>query len=639
MASIAISSAASAAATVAHGVDSPPAAHGHLETIAANDNTLAGGRLRDGVLRIALVARRGVWYPDGPGTAGLPIEAFGEVGKPLQIPGPLVRVPVGTRVVATIRNELGHELNIRGLAASAAASTTVVHVANGATHRLSFVLDRAGASGYYGSDDKGANGNNPSETIDTRIFRDAELSGAIVVEKPGAPRVDHVFVLGIHDPVRLADGTPNFLYLLATINGRSFPATERLTYERGTRVRWAVFNASLMTHPMHLHGFYFRLDRANAYDEVTHAFHPGEAGELAWTADRSGNWMFHCHIDDHISRHPSLHEMLTHRPIRNEYSGAAIAHRFHLPNQPMGGMVIALRVTPRPGDHATSAARGPRRLALVVDEAEVAKPTYPGLSKDTIHLTDGAVTVASTGNLGPPIVLTRGEPVAIHITNHTREQTSFHWHGIALSDSYFDGGAGMGMGMGMNGERMSPPIEPGDSFTARFSPPDAGTFMYHAHMDDGWQLGSGLDGALIVMPPGQSFDPVTDHVVMISESYEQAGSPFVAIGGLRKPPPLIMTAGVPQRLRFADLTLAGQDFVVSLVDQGRVVHWTPIAKDGRDLPAALRHDELATNAMTIGETRDFRFLPTHPGRLELQVHDLNNNGMIVASEAIDVGAP
>lgn len=94
---------------------------------------------------------------------------------------------------------------------------------------------------------------------------------------------------------------------------------------------------------------------------------------------------------------------------------------------------------------------------------------------------------------------------------------------------------------------------------------------------------------------------------------------------------------VPRRLRFADLTLAGQDHVVSLVDAGRVVSWTPIAKDGRALPARLRQDQRATNAMTIGETRDFRFVPAHPGRLELQVYD-RITGTVVASQAIDGGA-
>lgn len=610
---------------------------GHAGDIASNDNTVPGGRLQGRLLRIALVARAGRWYPDGPGTVPLTVEAFGEVGKPLQIPGPLVRVPVGTRVLATIHNELGHELHVRGLAAPSDSLTTVVRVGSGATRTLSFVLNRPGAFGYYGADDTGANRNNPSETIDTRIFRDAELSGAIVVEKQHGPKVDHVFVLGLYDPVRLQDGTPNFLDLLPTINGRSFPATERLTYDVGKTVRWAVFNATLMTHPMHLHGFYFRLDRPDAYDEVTHAFRPGEADELTWTADRPGNWMFHCHIDDHITRHSPIAAMLAHRPGPNDITLATVAQRFHLADEPMGGMVIAVHVRRNGGDRDPSPAGPERRLSLVVDDRVVTKPPYPGLAKDTVTLVDGARSSESSGNLAPTIVLTRGEPVAIAVTNRAHEQTSIHWHGIALADSYYDGGAGMGMAM--PGQRVSPAIDPGSTFVAHFTPPDAGTFMYHAHMDDGWQLASGLDGALIVLPPGRTLDPSSDHVLMISESYEKAGSPLVAIDGSLAPAPIAMTAGVPQRLRIAVLTLGGQNLVASLVDGDRVVQWTPIAKDGRDFAAPLVRQVTATSALTIGETRDFRFVPEHPGRLFLRVYDLDSNGRLAATQPIDVRAP
>jgi manganese oxidase len=600
-------------------VTSPPP----LADIAANDNTVAGGSISAGVLHLALVARRGRWYPDGPGTIGLPIEAFGEVGKPLQIPGPLLRAPVGTHVVATIRNDLGHALTIRGLARPADAPTAVLHVPRGVTRNVSFVLDRAGAFGYYGSD-KG------ERVGDNRIFEDAELSGAIVVDTPRGPRIDHTFVLALHAPIKTKTGDPNFIYFLETINGRSFPATERLTYERGQIVHWAVFNASPMNHPMHLHGFYYRLDRPDTQDEVTHAFYPGEAEELSWTANRAGYWMFHCHIDDHITRHAPLSDMLAGKADPT----LTVAKRFHLPNEPMGGMVIALRVLPRPGDPAIVAPRSPRRLTLALEAHAVPQPPYAGLTKDMIRLTDGDRTTESTGNLGPSIVLTRGEPVAIAVVNHTLEQTSMHWHGIALDDSYYDGGAGMGMAM--RGERMSPPIEPGATFVARFTPPDAGTFMYHSHMDDGWQLGSGLDGPLIVVPPGQRFDPETDHVVMISESYEKAGSPYVAIGGSLSPSPLVMASGVPQRLRLIVLTLGGENLVASLSDGSHVVRWTPIAKDGRDLPERLQRETIATHGLTIGETRDFRFTPTTPGMLTLNIYDLDNNNVLAASQRIDV---
>ena len=261
----------------------------------------------------------------------------------------------------------------------------------------------------------------------------------------------------------------------------------------------------------------------------------------------------------------------------------------------MGGMVIGLTVLPRPGDHPIVDSPSPRRLTLELDAHTVAKPPYDGLTKDTVRLVDGDKTAESSGNLGPTLLLTRGEPVAISVVNHTLEQTSVHWHGIALEDSYYDGGSGMGMAM--HGERMSPPIDPGNTFIARFTPPDAGTFMYHAHMDDGWQLASGLDGPLIVLPAGERFDPRSDHVVMISESYEKAGAPQVAINGALAPSPIAMAAGTPQRLRLdGALTLGGENLVASLSDGSRVLRWTPVAKDGRDLPERLQREAVASQS-------------------------------------------
>jgi FtsP/CotA-like multicopper oxidase with cupredoxin domain len=598
-----------------------------LPNVVANDNTLAGGRLSSGTLHLDLVARRGLWYPDGPGTLGLPIEAFGEAGGPLRIPGPLLRAPLGTHVVATIHNELSHDLTIRGLAAPADAPTTVLHVPRGETRRVTFVLDRAGAFGYYGSD--------TGETIDGRAFDDAELSGAIVVDAPHEPPVDHVFVLGLYAPVKDGDGSPDFIYFLETINGRAFPATEHLSYERGRHVRWAVYNASFFTHPMHLHGFYFRTAQPDAYDEVTHAFYPGEAEELSWTADRVGAWMYHCHVDDHISRHAPLRDMLAHKADPK----LTIAKRFHHANQQMGGMVVAVDVLPQRGDLPPVEAAPARKLALDVSARDVPGARF-GLSKDTYTLTDGTRTIPATGSLGPPIVLVQGEPVAIAVTNHMTEATTVHWHGISLEDSYDDGGAGMGsMSMPMQSVRVSPPIEPGHTFVARLTPPDAGTFMYHSHMDDGWQNAGGLVGPLIVIPRGQRFDPDTDHIVMISEAFETAGSPFVAIDGSRTPAPLEAKVGVPQRLRFSELSLGGENLVVSLSEAGHPIAWTPIAKDGHDLPARLQRSAPAVHALTVGETRDFRFTPTHPGTLTIGVYDLDNNGMLVGAQTVDVAAP
>ena len=86
-----------------------------LESIVANDNRVPGGELRDGVLTLRLELRRGVWHPEGEDGEAIPVYAFGEEGKPLQVPGPLVRVPEGTVVEVSVHNTLAIPATLHGL--------------------------------------------------------------------------------------------------------------------------------------------------------------------------------------------------------------------------------------------------------------------------------------------------------------------------------------------------------------------------------------------------------------------------------------------------------------------------------------------------------------------------------------------
>ena len=99
---------------------------------------------------------------------------------------------------------------------------------------------------------------------------------------------------------------------------------------------------------------------------------------------------------------------------------------------------------------------------------------------------------------GPTLELTRGKRVAITIVNQSQERAAVHWHGIEL-ESYPDGVPGWS-GIGT---RTIPSIMPGDSLTVRFTPPRAGTFMYHSHSNEIQQITSGLYGAIIVLEPGE----------------------------------------------------------------------------------------------------------------------------------------
>jgi FtsP/CotA-like multicopper oxidase with cupredoxin domain len=96
---------------------------------------------------------------------------------------------------------------------------------------------------------------------------------------------------------------------------------------------------------------------------------------------------------------------------------------------------------------------------------------------------------------GPVIRANVGDTVLVSITNHLKEATTIHWHGICLPSS-MDGTDG-----------VQKPIEPGEIFEYRFVVPDAGTFWYHAHTNETVQMERGMYGALIV--DGET-EPVVD---------------------------------------------------------------------------------------------------------------------------------
>jgi FtsP/CotA-like multicopper oxidase with cupredoxin domain len=99
-----------------------------LRPVTANPNHIPGGVLRDGVLRIQLEIARGEWHPEADDGVALNIYAFGEAGGILQNPGPLIRVPQGTEIRASLNNRLAVPIAVHGLGNS---SDATVHIAPG----------------------------------------------------------------------------------------------------------------------------------------------------------------------------------------------------------------------------------------------------------------------------------------------------------------------------------------------------------------------------------------------------------------------------------------------------------------------------------------------------------------------------
>ena len=127
----------------------------------------------------------------------------------------------------------------------------------------------------------------------------------------------------------------------------------------------------------------------------------------------------------------------------------------------------------------TKASTGaPQRFTLRLREEPNRYGNRPGYRVDAEGIEASRVSPGSIP--GPVIVLTRGEPAEIQLVNMLPDPTAIHWHGIEL-DSYFDGVPGWGGHRGST----TPPVEPGGTFTAKFTPPRAGTFIYHTHWHDG----------------------------------------------------------------------------------------------------------------------------------------------------------
>jgi FtsP/CotA-like multicopper oxidase with cupredoxin domain len=216
---------------------------------------------------------------------------------------------------------------------------------------------------------------------------------------------------------------------------------------------------------------------------------------------------------------------------------------------------------------------------------------------------------------GPPLILRRGEPVCITVVNHLAEPTAVHWHGIEL-ESYADGvpswrGAG---------SRLAPAIAPNDSFTAEFTPPRAGTFIYHTHFVETRQMGLGLYGPLIVVEPGFRFDPDTERIVVVGLAGPTDGADTLRglINGRIVPEPLEVVAGRTYRFRLINID-ADHRILFSLMSGDSLLAWRPVAKDGADLPPAQMAERPARLQTGPGETADFDVNADHPGEMQMEI--------------------
>lgn len=87
------------------------------------------------------------------------------------------------------------------------------------------------------------------------------------------------------------------------IDGQAWPHADPLRIHPGDRVQLELVNQTRMSHPMHLHGHFFRiLQGAGGYCPLKHTINvaPAETVRIEFTADNPGSWFFHCHNTYHL---------------------------------------------------------------------------------------------------------------------------------------------------------------------------------------------------------------------------------------------------------------------------------------------------------------------------------------------------
>ena len=567
--------------------------------VTANDNRVPAGILKHKVLELALEIVLSDFYPETDNRPGLRLVAIAEKGKAPTIPAPLIRVEAGTKIHIVLHNALKDSIaNVFGLQKRPSLIGDSVALKPGETKEISFECGAAGTYLYWVR--------LGTKNLLGYTAEEDQLSGAFIVDPEGGSPPDRVLVINIFNTF-IDTAIYNKGYIAAlTINGKSWPFTERFSPAVGDTMRWRVINSSQRMHPMHLHGFNFTVlslggllsdhifEKSMRPVVVTQDMYEHTTMMMKWVPARPGNWLFHCHLSFHVVSDIRLPGTASLDPP--EY----LNH--------MAGLVLGIIVKPGATDLISKGAA--RNLELYANEYTDSVSPRNGFSLTPNFKPDNK-TFSSPG---PLLVLKQFQPTFITVNNRMSSPTGVHWHGLEI-DSWADGVPGWSASDG----KSSPSIQPGEKFTYKLSLLHPGTFIYHSHLDDIYQITHGLYGPLIVMGENETYDPTTDHFYIVGWKTDNPQKiQDLELNGSSEQPVQNAYTGEEHRLRLLNIEPAGS-IKISVEKEGKPVGIKFIAKDGIDLPTIQQTSLNESQFFGVGETADFMFKPLKAGVYNLHV--------------------
>lgn len=222
------------------------------------------------------------------------------------VPGPTLEVTEGDRIRVILINELPEPTSIHwhGLEIpnrqDGAGGVTEPPTPPGGTHVYEFTLYQHGTFMYH--------------TGFNVMKQDALGLGGLLVVHPKNPRSqpNKEFAIMLQEWT-FAPGNPNpnissMDFNWFTFNGKAAPSIDSLRLQQGERVRIRFGNLSMQSHPIHIHGYSWRvvgteggpIPESAQWRGSTINVPPGTTRDVEFIAWNPGIWRMHCHRLHHV---------------------------------------------------------------------------------------------------------------------------------------------------------------------------------------------------------------------------------------------------------------------------------------------------------------------------------------------------
>jgi FtsP/CotA-like multicopper oxidase with cupredoxin domain len=209
------------------------------------------------------------------------------------IPGPLIRARVGDKLRIHFKNldtlhDAAHSMHFHGVSYKPSSDGVWLPLHSGKGGRVrpgeSFTYQLTAGPGSAGVWPYHDHSTSMEESIAGGMY------GALSIAGRSERRADHEFVVAFAP-----------WHGFQTINGRAFVGNTPVFEARvGESVQWDVIAMGDEFHTFHVHGHRWRTD--GGAPEDTRRIGPAESFRVRWDEDAPGTWLYHCHVETHMSQ-------------------------------------------------------------------------------------------------------------------------------------------------------------------------------------------------------------------------------------------------------------------------------------------------------------------------------------------------